>query len=107
MEIPGVSNSAFLRLAYNTVQGARGKDELDPLEFDDFIRDNATGFIFDHRANSACEMLRAKIDNVISNETLLARVAAAGYEKSIDYSPERVADEFLKDFDSVIRHTDV
>lgn len=39
VEIPGVTNSAFLRLAYNTVCGARGKDELDPLEFDDFIRD--------------------------------------------------------------------
>jgi Fe-S cluster assembly ATP-binding protein len=39
VEIPGVSNSAFLRLAYNTVQGARGKEELDPLEFDDYIRD--------------------------------------------------------------------
>ena len=39
VEIPGVTNSAFLRLAYNTVQGARGSDELDPLEFDDFIRE--------------------------------------------------------------------
>jgi Fe-S cluster assembly ATP-binding protein len=39
VEIPGVTNSAFLRLAYNTVQGARGKDELDPLEFDDYIRE--------------------------------------------------------------------
>jgi len=39
VEIPGVSNSSFLRLAYNTVQGARGKDELDPLEFDDYIKE--------------------------------------------------------------------
>ncbi|MGQ0523630.1 MAG: Fe-S cluster assembly ATPase SufC [Betaproteobacteria bacterium] len=39
VEIPGVSNSGFMRLAYNTVQAARGKDELDPLEFDDFVRD--------------------------------------------------------------------
>ncbi|MDH3287973.1 MAG: Fe-S cluster assembly ATPase SufC [Betaproteobacteria bacterium] len=39
VEIPGVSNTAFLRLAYNTVQGARGKDELDPLEFDDYVRE--------------------------------------------------------------------
>lgn len=38
VEIPGVSNSAFLRLAYNTVQAARGRDELDPLEFDDHVR---------------------------------------------------------------------
>jgi Fe-S cluster assembly ATP-binding protein len=38
VEIPGVSNSAFLRLAYNTVQAQRGRDELDPLEFDDYVR---------------------------------------------------------------------
>ena len=42
VEIPGVSNSAFLRLAYNTVHGARGRDELDPLEFDDYIREKLT-----------------------------------------------------------------
>jgi Fe-S cluster assembly ATP-binding protein len=39
VEIPGLANAAFLRLAYNTVQGARGKDELDPLEFDDYVRE--------------------------------------------------------------------
>lgn len=39
VEIPGVANDQFLRLAYNTVQGQRGKEELDPLEFDDFVRE--------------------------------------------------------------------
>jgi len=39
IEIPGVANSQFLRLAYNTAQAERGKDELDPLEFDDFVRE--------------------------------------------------------------------
>ncbi len=39
IEIPGVGNSQFLRLAYNTLQAERGKDELDPLEFDDLVRD--------------------------------------------------------------------
>ncbi|MBP6058333.1 MAG: Fe-S cluster assembly ATPase SufC [Nitrosomonas sp.] len=39
IEIPGVANTQFLRLAYNTVQGQRGKEELDPLEFDDFVRE--------------------------------------------------------------------
>ncbi|HEU4854162.1 MAG TPA: Fe-S cluster assembly ATPase SufC [Nitrosospira sp.] len=39
IEIPGVSNSHFLRLAYNTLQSQRGKDELDPLEFEDFVRE--------------------------------------------------------------------
>ena len=39
IEIPGVANSQFLRLAYNTVQAQRGHEELDPLEFDDFVRE--------------------------------------------------------------------
>ena len=39
IEIPGVGNSQFLRLAHNTVQAERGKDELDPLEFDDLVRE--------------------------------------------------------------------
>lgn len=69
--------------------------------FHDFIRDNETGFFFDHRTTPA-ETLRAKIDNIGSDETLLARVATAGYDKSKEYSPERVADEFVRDFESVI-----
>lgn len=39
VEIPGVSNSALLRLAYNTLQEERGQEELDPLEFDDLLQE--------------------------------------------------------------------
>ena len=39
VEVPGVANSQFLRLMYNTLQTARGGEELDPLEFDDFVRE--------------------------------------------------------------------
>ena len=39
IEIPGVANSQFLRLAYNTMQAERGEEELDPLEFDDLVRE--------------------------------------------------------------------
>jgi Fe-S cluster assembly ATP-binding protein len=39
VEIPGVSNSALLRLAYNTLQTERGLEELDPLEFDDLVQE--------------------------------------------------------------------
>jgi Fe-S cluster assembly ATP-binding protein len=38
IEVPGVSNAAFLRLAYNKKAESEGRDELDPLEFDDFIQ---------------------------------------------------------------------
>ena len=39
IEVPGVINSQFLRLTYNTHQKQRGKEELDPLEFDDLVRE--------------------------------------------------------------------
>ena len=39
IEIPGVANNQFLRLAFNTAQVQQNKDELDPLEFDDLVRE--------------------------------------------------------------------
>lgn len=39
VEVPGVSNAAFLRQAYNAKQTSQGLDELDPLEFDDYVRE--------------------------------------------------------------------
>ena len=69
--------------------------------FQDFIRDGQTGFIFDHRTKSAANSLRQKMETVIGDEELLSRVAEAGHRKSIEYSPERVADLFLSDFKHV------
>ena len=37
VEVPGVSNSQFLRLAYNEKMKHRGEEELDPLEFNDYL----------------------------------------------------------------------
>lgn len=39
VELPGVSNSAFLRQAYNSLMAHQGKEDLDPLEFDDYVRE--------------------------------------------------------------------
>src|SRR4026207_446013 len=41
IEIPGVSNSQFLRLAYNEKQKHHGAEELDPLEFKDLLQERA------------------------------------------------------------------
>ncbi|MDX1977463.1 MAG: Fe-S cluster assembly ATPase SufC [Pseudanabaenaceae cyanobacterium bins.68] len=38
LEIPGVTNADFLRLAYNTLQKHRGLPELDLLDFDDLLQ---------------------------------------------------------------------
>src|SRR3954449_2005964 len=41
VEVPGVSNSQFLRLAYNEKMKHTGGDELDPLEFNDYLKEKA------------------------------------------------------------------
>ncbi|MFA5060174.1 MAG: Fe-S cluster assembly ATPase SufC [Candidatus Omnitrophota bacterium] len=39
VEIPGVSGSVFLRAAFNEICKHQGVDEMDPLEFDEFLRE--------------------------------------------------------------------
>jgi Fe-S cluster assembly ATP-binding protein len=41
VEVPGVSNAQFLRLAYNEKQKHHGQEELDPLEFKDLLKEKA------------------------------------------------------------------
>src|SRR5574338_80853 len=41
VEVPGVSNSQFLRLAYNEKMKHHGLEELDPLEFNDDLKEKA------------------------------------------------------------------
>jgi Fe-S cluster assembly ATP-binding protein len=41
IEVPGVSNAQFLRLAYNEKQKHLGAEELDPLEFKDLLKERA------------------------------------------------------------------
>src|SRR5262245_48077467 len=39
VEIPGVNNASFLRMAYNAKRKNEGKTEADPLEFDELLRE--------------------------------------------------------------------
>jgi Fe-S cluster assembly ATP-binding protein len=39
VEIPGVTNAYFLRMAYNEVRKARGLDEVDPMDFLDLLEE--------------------------------------------------------------------
>ncbi len=41
VEVPGVSNSQFLRLVYNQKAVHHGREELDPLEFNDYLKEKA------------------------------------------------------------------
>src|SRR3954447_13821476 len=41
VEVPGVSNAQFLRLAYNEKAKHHNQEELDPLEFNDYLKEKA------------------------------------------------------------------
>lgn len=38
VEVPGVTNMTLLRESYNTIAASRGREEMDPLEFEDYLR---------------------------------------------------------------------
>lgn len=69
--------------------------------FHDFIAENDTGFFFDHRASNPAQTLGEKMAGLIANESLLARVADAGYQKSAAFSLGDIAARFLQDFASI------
>lgn len=39
VEIPGVNNAGFLRMAFNAKRKSLGQEAMDPLEFDDYLQD--------------------------------------------------------------------
>jgi Fe-S cluster assembly ATP-binding protein len=39
VEVPGVTNKTLLRQAYNTIAREQGREELDPLQFEDYALD--------------------------------------------------------------------
>ena len=59
VEIPGVSNSYFLRTAYNEIRKARGLEEADPLDF--------------------LEVMAEKLTLVHMNEDMLSRSVNMGF----------------------------
>jgi len=59
VEIPGVSNAYFLRTAYNEIRKARGKEEVDPMDF--------------------LDVMAAKLKLVEMDESMLQRSVNAGF----------------------------
>lgn len=74
--------------------------------FGDFIRDDETGFVFDHRSTNPAESLRQRMEDVLGNDSRLAQVAESGHRKSTEYSLSKVADLFIADFSSLIHNAD-
>lgn len=70
--------------------------------FHDFIADEQTGFIFNHRAADPVEALQVTLRKLSNDPGLTSRVATKGRAKSAEYSIENVASQFLNDFQEVV-----
>ena len=66
--------------------------------FHDFVIDDETGFIFDHRVESPAVALELKLAALLNNEPRLAAVAARGRAQTEEYSLQPVAAKYVADF---------
>jgi glycosyltransferase involved in cell wall biosynthesis len=70
--------------------------------FRDFIVDARNGFIFDHRAPRAAEVLAAKIRELIQNPGRLERASEHAALTAQRFSVDRIAGIYLDDFQSLL-----
>jgi glycosyltransferase involved in cell wall biosynthesis len=71
--------------------------------FSDFITDGKTGFVFNHRVTEPENELARRLFDAIGDAGRLKMVAKAAYETTEAFKIERITDQYLEDFDKVIR----
>jgi len=69
--------------------------------FGDFIEDGVTGFVFDHRAPNAPQVLAAKLQELLADDKRLEEMAVSALRKAGEFSLQRVAERYLEDFASL------
>lgn len=70
--------------------------------FRDFVQDGRTGLVFDHRAPDAPDRLAAAFGRLLDDPEAYARMSAAGVRLAQDFSKERIAGFYLKDFEELL-----
>jgi glycosyltransferase involved in cell wall biosynthesis len=71
--------------------------------FRDFITDDVTGLVFDHRSPDPAGALGAQLRRVAGDGALRQRLALAGYGKAREFTKEKVAAQYLADFDELLQ----
>lgn len=70
--------------------------------FRDFIVEGVNGFVFDHRSSNPAQALAGKLIELICDERRLADAAIHAHQKAQEFSLERVASQYLNDFQSLV-----
>ena len=69
--------------------------------FRDFIVEDENGFVFDHRGANPAATLAAKLVKLMGEGDRLARASTHAHEKALEFSLERIATQYLEDFESL------
>ena len=69
--------------------------------FRDFIVENDNGFVFDHRSANPARTLADKLQELMAQPERLAHAAVLGHQTAGEFSLERVAGQYLEDFESI------
>ena len=69
--------------------------------FRDFIDEDVNGFVFDHRSANPAHTLAATLQELICDGKRLAQTAVLAHQTATEFSLERVAGQYLEDFQSI------
>jgi glycosyltransferase involved in cell wall biosynthesis len=70
--------------------------------FKDFITHNENGLCFDHRSEKKVELLASHLQNLITNPALVRALGTAGLKVNQTHSNEKLATQFLNEFELMI-----
>lgn len=102
IEVPGVNNASFLRLAYNKKLAAAGQEELDPLEFNDFIAEkiklvNMSETFLDRNLNEGFSGGEKKRNEILQMCLLEPKLAILDeLDSGLDIDTVRILGELVK-----------
>lgn len=71
--------------------------------FRDFIDEGANGWVFDHRTADPAGTLAASLRELMAGEARLSQAARRATETAALYSLERIAGQYLDDFESLLK----
>ncbi|RCS27694.1 glycosyltransferase [Polaribacter sp. WD7] len=72
--------------------------------FKDFVIDNTNALVFDHKASNRVNLLSKKIEILINNPEKRRNLGEKGVQKSLEFSNDIIAKEYLKDFSFLLNN---
>ena len=70
--------------------------------FQDFVKNDINGLVFNHRAANSVELLKQKLEILIDNIELREALSKEGAKTALEFSNEKIAEQYLNDFETLL-----